>query len=95
MAAVAALVVMGTSSALWIAACGAKGEDPATEFSAELALSGDQPAGLKHELNAGVYLVEIRERAIDVRTSVEAPGVHSELQDRTPRHGSRRTNARE
>ncbi len=38
-------------------------------------------------LQPGVYLVEVRERAIDVRTTIDIGGVHSELLDRTPRHG--------
>jgi CHAT domain-containing protein/Tfp pilus assembly protein PilF len=62
--------------------------DPVVEFSAEMDVSGDKQPVIERELQPGVYLIEVRERQIDVRVIVDAGTTHSELEDKTPRHGS-------
>jgi CHAT domain-containing protein/tetratricopeptide (TPR) repeat protein len=70
-----------------VAACSGDRPDPASTFSADLALLNDTAPELKQQLQPGVYLIEVRERAINVRTTIDVAGLHSELLDRTPRHG--------
>jgi tetratricopeptide (TPR) repeat protein len=71
---------------LTLAGCGAAQRDPRDDFSTDLAIDGQQ-ASVTRQLNAGVYLVELREKDIDVRLVVDAPGMHSESEDEVPRHG--------
>jgi CHAT domain-containing protein/tetratricopeptide (TPR) repeat protein len=70
-----------------LAACSGGHQDPVTEFTTELTLLDDKAPEVKRLLEPGVYLVELRERAIDVRTTIDIAGKQSELLDRTPRHG--------
>src|SRR4051812_18997733 len=51
------------------------GDDPIRTLSDEVALDGERPATVVHALQRGVYLIEARERDIDVRVTVEANGV--------------------
>jgi CHAT domain-containing protein/tetratricopeptide (TPR) repeat protein len=61
--------------------------DLATQFSADQRVSGDVPAVVAFDLEPGRYLVEARERDIDVRMIVEAGQRRSEIEDNVPRHG--------
>src|SRR5689334_5967113 len=62
--------------------------DPVAEFSTEVDVSGDKQPVVARDLKPGAYLIEIRERDIDLRVIVESGSHHSELEDKTPRHGS-------
>ena len=46
---------------------------------------------VSRQLDAGVYLVEVRERDIDLRVRIDAGTVHTELADAYLRHGLHRT----
>src|SRR5688572_17520497 len=71
------------------AGCGNAPQDPVTEFSSELALQGSGASELRRQLAAGTWLVEVRERGIDVRVTVETlEGRRAELHESTPRHGA-------
>ena len=45
--------------------------DPLVEFSTDVVVSGTQPQTLVRQLDAGMYLLEIRERDIDLRVAVD------------------------
>src|SRR5690349_26938 len=81
--------------AVWIlglAGCTAGLEtEPLVEFTTELRVDGQAAASLDRQLRAGTYLVEIRERDIDLRIAVDAGNQHSELADAYQRHGLHRT----
>jgi CHAT domain-containing protein/tetratricopeptide (TPR) repeat protein len=81
--------------AIWIfglAGCAAGLEtEPLVEFSTELRVDGQVSASLDRQLRAGIYLVEIRERDIDLRIGVDAGSQHTELADAFQRHGLHRT----
>jgi len=62
--------------------------DPVTEYSTELTLTGDTPPTVTRSLSPGVYLVEAREKEIDIHVTVVAGGNRSELEDRIPRYGA-------
>ncbi len=71
-----------------LAGCGSAPQEPVTEFSTELALQGSATPDLRRQLAAGTWLVEVRERGIDVRVAVETTGGRrAELRESTPRHG--------
>lgn len=61
--------------------------DLATQYSAEQKIAGDSPAIVTLDLQPGSYLVRARERGVDVRMTLAAPGVHAEIEDNVPRHG--------
>lgn len=65
--------------------------EPLVEFSTEIKVQGDAPHSLVRQLGAGVYLVEVRERDIDLRVAVGAADFHTELADAYLRHGLHRT----
>jgi CHAT domain-containing protein/tetratricopeptide (TPR) repeat protein len=68
--------------------CGSAPEDPVTDHSTEFALQGSEAPELRRQLTAGTWLVEVRERGVDVRVAVEtAGGRRTELRESTPRHG--------
>jgi len=81
-----ALAVSCAAILLALAGCTASNNDPRAVFGSDLAIDGPQ-VSLSRALDAGVYLVEVRERDIDVRLVVDAPGSHSEAEDDVPRHG--------
>jgi CHAT domain-containing protein len=58
------------------------------EFSTRLTVAATSPATVTRALPAGVYLIEVREDLVDLRVAIDAPGVHSELLDKVPRHGA-------
>jgi tetratricopeptide (TPR) repeat protein len=75
------------ASLLVLAGCAPSGHDPRTAFEAEIAVDGAGPAPVTRQLEAGSYLVELREGDIDLRLVVDAAGAHSEAADAVPRHG--------
>ena len=58
------------------------------EYSTDVVVSGTQPHTLVRQLDAGVYLLEIRERDIDLRVGVEVGSIRTELADAFLRHGA-------
>jgi tetratricopeptide (TPR) repeat protein len=82
-------VTASLCAAAWLvlAGCTPSASDPRTEYQAELAVDGATPAVVKRTLDAGAYLVEIRERDVDLRLVVDAAGRQSESTDSVPRHG--------
>ena len=76
------------TSLLVLGGCTRSQHDPSSEFETALAFDGAAtPAPVARTLEAGSYLVEIRERDIDLRLQVDAAGVHAESSDAVPRHG--------
>ncbi|HUQ12252.1 MAG TPA: CHAT domain-containing tetratricopeptide repeat protein [Steroidobacteraceae bacterium] len=67
--------------------CGNAPDELATESSTELPLAGDGAPEITRELAAGTWLIEVRERGIDARIAVDAPGTHDERSESTSRHG--------
>ena len=63
-------------------------QDPVVEYSTEVEVASDRLSAVSYQLSPGAYLVEVREQEIDVRTVIDAGGLHAELEDQTPRHGS-------
>ena len=77
---------------LWISACsGGFQTEPLVEYSTELTIQGASPQSLVRQLRAGIYVVEVRERDIDVRVGIDAGKRHTELADAYLRHGLHRT----
>jgi CHAT domain-containing protein/tetratricopeptide (TPR) repeat protein len=64
--------------------------EPLVEFSTEVNVQGDAPQSLIRQLRAGVYLVEVRERDIDLKIRIDAAERHAELGDAYLRHGLHR-----
>jgi len=78
--------------ALWLSACsGGFQTEPLVEYSTELIVQGTSPQSLVRQLRAGIYVVEVRERDIDVRVKIDAGNQHTELADAYLRHGLHRT----
>jgi hypothetical protein len=70
-----ALIAPATTAAyLWmLSGCNAVDPiEPTIEYATELKL-GAAPVALKRDLRAGVYVVEVRERDIDIRQIEDAP----------------------
>jgi CHAT domain-containing protein/tetratricopeptide (TPR) repeat protein len=65
--------------------------EPLVEYSTDVTVQGAAPQTLTRQLRAGVYLLEIRERDIDLRATVDAGDLHTELGDAFLRHGVHRT----
>ncbi len=73
------------------ASCGGVFEpQPLVEFSTELLVQGDKPQSIARRLRAGTYLVEVRERDIDLRVKIDTDEEHVELADAYLRHGLHR-----
>ncbi|HUQ12253.1 MAG TPA: CHAT domain-containing tetratricopeptide repeat protein [Steroidobacteraceae bacterium] len=64
--------------------------EPLVEYSTEINVQGTNPQTLVRQLRDGVYLLEIRERDIDLRVKVEAGDTRTELGDAYLRHGLHR-----
>ena len=80
--------VLASSSAamlLALAGCTSSRDDPRTEFTTELGIEGE--TSITRALQPGAYLVELRERDVDVHLAIDAPGIRSEVSDEVPRHG--------
>jgi CHAT domain-containing protein/tetratricopeptide (TPR) repeat protein len=71
---------------LALVGCSASPDDPRAEFSTDLAIDGTD-ASHARTMQPGAYLFELRERDVDVRLAIDAPGVHVEVSDEVPRHG--------
>jgi len=65
--------------------------EPLVEYSTDVVVTGNKSLALVRHLDAGHYLVEIRERDIDLRAGVDAGPDHVELADAFLRHGLHRT----
>jgi tetratricopeptide (TPR) repeat protein len=61
--------------------------EPLVEYSTDVVVNCSSSQTLTRQLDAGVYLLEIRERDIDLRARVTAGGKRVELADLSPRHG--------
>jgi CHAT domain-containing protein/tetratricopeptide (TPR) repeat protein len=72
---------------LCLAACSSARDDATTEYSSVVEVDGSKDFATQRSLAAGAYLVEVRERDIDLRTLVDAAGRHCELEDQVQRHG--------
>jgi len=87
--------LLQTLCAAWvlcICACSGGFEaDPLVEYSTDVVVGGEHPHSVVRQLDAGTYLLEIRERDIDLRVSVDTGTTHTELADACPRHGLHRT----
>jgi CHAT domain-containing protein/tetratricopeptide (TPR) repeat protein len=81
-AALVAFVVGGL-----VSCSGGANRSPTEIVSRDIPVTSEQPAVFTRALQRGVYLVEGRERDIDVRVTVEVPGSTAILEDRLPRHG--------
>ena len=81
--------------AVWIvllSGCGGGLEsEPLVEYSTEINVQGSRPQTLSRQLRAGVYLVEVRERDIDLRVQIDSGETRVELADAFLRHGIHRT----
>jgi CHAT domain-containing protein/tetratricopeptide (TPR) repeat protein len=77
---------------LCVSACSGRFEtEPLVEFSTEVKIQGSKPQSLSRQLRAGVYVIEVRERDIDLRIDIDAGDVHTRLADAYLRHGVHRT----
>jgi hypothetical protein len=80
--------------AIWVlclSACTSGYEtEPLVEFSTELRVDGARSHSVSRQLRAGTYLVEIRERDIDLHIRIDAGAGHTELADAYLRHGLHR-----
>jgi CHAT domain-containing protein/tetratricopeptide (TPR) repeat protein len=84
---VCALQLVCIAALICIAGCSGSRPDAVTELRDELAVTGDERPAATHTLAPGIYLIEVIERAIDLRVFIDVAGVHSELEDHVPRHG--------
>ncbi|HEY6126218.1 MAG TPA: CHAT domain-containing protein [Steroidobacteraceae bacterium] len=77
---------------LTLSACtGSFEPEPLVEYSTEVRIDGAKPLKFSRQLRQGAYLVEIRERDIDLRIHIDAGDQHTELADAYQRHGLHRT----
>jgi CHAT domain-containing protein/tetratricopeptide (TPR) repeat protein len=74
-----------------LAACSQFDTEPLVEFSTEVVIQGDKPNSISRQLPAGTYLIEIRERDIDLKARIDAGPRRIELADAYLRHGLYRT----
>ena len=71
-----------TAWVLCLCACtGSFETEPLVEFSTEVVVGGAQPHSIARQLDAGTWLLEVRERDIDLRVKVEAGAARTELAD--------------
>ena len=61
--------------------------EPLVEYSTDVVVNCSSPQTLTRQLDAGVYLLEIRERDIDLRATMDTGGERVALADVIPRHG--------
>src|SRR3569832_23967 len=81
-------IIAVVSLAASLAACGNHTRvDPTEVFTTRIELDGSRPASISRTLQRGAYLVEIRERDIDARITVDTGGAPTTLEDRLSRHG--------
>src|SRR5262245_46153380 len=51
--------------------------EPLVEYSTEVVVAGERSPSITRQLDAGVYLLEIRERDVDLRISIDSGILHS------------------
>jgi|KBSSwiStaDraftv2_1062776.scaffolds.fasta_scaffold36848_2 CHAT domain-containing protein/tetratricopeptide (TPR) repeat protein len=74
-----------------LAGCGGGYQtEPLVEYSTEVVVTGAAPHKLTRYLARGAWLVEVRERDIDLRVGIDAGATHTELADAFMRHGLHR-----
>src|SRR3954465_12179207 len=82
------LLILSTAWVTALCSCSAGFEtEPLVEYSTDVVVNCSLPQTLTRQLGAGAYLLEIRERDIDLRASVDTGGDRVELADVSPRHG--------
>jgi tetratricopeptide (TPR) repeat protein len=64
--------------------------EPLVEYSTEVVVEGTRAQTVRRPLSAGIYVVEVRERDIDLKVAVESDGQRSLLDDAVARHGVHR-----
>ena len=72
---------------LIVGCTGGSGRELDEVLSSDLPVGADSPVNAASQLRPGVYLVEVRERDIDLRVAIEAAGTRLELEDGVQRHG--------
>lgn len=70
-----------------LSGCGGAPQEVITESSTELSVKGSGSSALRKQLPAGMWLVEIRERGIDLTAEVQSAGVGGLLRETVRRHG--------
>jgi CHAT domain-containing protein len=65
--------------------------EPLVEYSTEVVVTGSRSQVLTRQLDTGVYVLEVRERDIDLHVTLDCAGRHAELADASLRHGVLRT----
>jgi hypothetical protein len=61
--------------------------EPLVEYSTDVVVTGSRPHTLSRLLDVGVYLLEIRERDIDLNATLDTGAQRVSLADVSPRHG--------
>jgi tetratricopeptide (TPR) repeat protein len=85
---IAGLLLICTAWVMSLCSCSAGYEsEPLVEYSTDVVVTGSRMHGLTRQLDSGVYLVEIRERDIDIRATLDAGTERVLLGDVAPRHG--------
>jgi tetratricopeptide (TPR) repeat protein len=84
--------IAGFAAVAMLAACSRGFDtDPLVEFSTEIVVQGEKPQSVTRQLSPGTYVVEIRERDIDLRARIDAGPRRIDLDDAYLRHGVHRT----
>jgi tetratricopeptide (TPR) repeat protein len=87
-----AIRILFTFAVLSLGACtGGFESEPLVDYSTDVVVSGSTPHRVSRDLDAGVYLIEVRERDIDLRVAIDAGASHVELADAYLRHGLHRS----
>ena len=71
-----------------LAACGRAPDEPEIVSTDDVVLRDDAPAEVRKPLEPGAWLVEVRERDIDVHATVATGDESAELRESAPRHGA-------
>lgn len=83
-----AMQILCACVALGIGACARDPRaDLVPQLTRDITLGGDERPRIEQELTAGSWLVEVRERDLDLRVVVDVAGKRTELTDHVPRHG--------
>jgi CHAT domain-containing protein len=71
----------------WLSGCERSPGELAHQSTEQIALDGRAPVEFRRNLQPGVWLIEVREKGIDVRIDVEMPGSDGDLLNPVPRLG--------
>lgn len=83
--------IAGLVALVALAACsGGFDSEPLVEYSTEVVVQGDKAHSVSRHLQAGTYLIEIRERDIDLTARIDAGPRRIDLADAYLRHGLHR-----